>query len=335
MRAVTRLPFILALGFGCAMLLSLPRSAVSQETGSQAALTPTASDFTARISGYEPSFIGWVFDDEPHARFQISIRYPFMPFAAFDADPNAEFFGGIAGFYVAYTGVYDIYFQRESAPTISREHNPGFYFRFDNCFHEPLILTTGYFHESNGQFISTREQYQAIPEHAQDFVSRSWDYLLLGARFTLPGLDEVKVGSPVRFIPGGPLQIMEKGGSPSDPSKLSFRVQGLYFLDKTGFGGAWREDDVFWEDVSAQPHISDYDGIRLTVIIQNAYYRLSDTLRTGYTASHLTNDLSLTFRIGKWLPLSIQWHAGYGPNPSDYHIYSKYFTLGCELYGLE
>jgi outer membrane phospholipase A len=59
---------------------------------------------------------------------------------------------------------------------------------------------------------------------------------------------------------------------------------------------------------------------------------VTETLRTGYTALNLTNDLSVTFRVRKWLPVSVQWHAGYGPDLATYQVYSQRIMLGFELY---
>jgi hypothetical protein len=105
-------------------------------------------------------------------------------------------------------------------------------------------------------------------------------------------------------------------------------------LEKQGFGTAWKEENIFWEDVSWQPQRSDFDGIRVSMVLQNPNYRLADTLRSGYNSIRLTNDLTFTYRIGKWLPVSIQWHRGYGPDLSTYHVFSQHLTLGFELYDL-
>ena len=92
---------------------------------------PPASDFFARVSSYQPSLVGWVFGEEPHLNFKISLKYPFLPFEAFGANTVTAFTGYRSGLYIAYTGRYDMYFKRQSGPTISREHNPGAYFDFD------------------------------------------------------------------------------------------------------------------------------------------------------------------------------------------------------------
>jgi hypothetical protein len=323
--------FILVCGFACGVLLIHPRLAVSQESEALPAVIAPAADFYPRVISYQPSYIGWVFGEEPHVNFQISIQYPFLPFEAFAANTRTAFVGYKSGLYVAYTGRYDIYFQRYSSPTITREHSPGMYFDFTRCFDQPLILTLGYFHDSNGQVIDTRAGYLAIAEHPQDAVSRGWDYLLLGASYTLPWLDRGNQETLKNFIPGGTLSTGVHSDPLADQMTLTFGAQGLYFLDKQGFGAAWKEERIFWEDLSVQPHRSDFDGIRVSLVLQSAHFRLADTLRAGYSLIHLTNDLSFTFRIGKWLPLSIQWHSGYGPDLSAYHIPSQRLTVGCEF----
>jgi outer membrane phospholipase A len=322
----------IALGIISIGILLNPRISTAEEATPTPERLTESGNFYPRISSYQPSYFGWSFSQEPHLTFQISIQYPFLPFEAFGSNTTNAFTGFRSGLYIAYTGIYDMYPNRTSGPTISREHNPGILLNFTQCFDQPLVLTTGYFHDSNGQVITTREQYQAIPDHAQDFVSRGWDYILLGSEFTFLSLEDTNHATPLHFLKDGSLGKQVPYDPTGNQTHLMLRAQGLYFLDKQGFGTAWKEEEIFWMDVSSQPKRSDYDGIRVTFVLQNVHYRLADTLRTGYTASHLTNDVSFTFRAWNWLPLSIQYHSGYGPDLSTYYVSSQFLTVGCELY---
>ncbi|NTV52527.1 MAG: hypothetical protein HGA76_05895 [Candidatus Firestonebacteria bacterium] len=310
-------------------MLAFVRPAVTAEVSA-----PVSNDFFPAVSGYEPSFFGWVLVDDPYGHFKVSIKYPFLPFVACGADTNSAFIGYKSGLYVAYTGIYDFYMTRSSSPIISREQNPGLFFDFNRCFDLPLTATLGYFHDSNGQSINSREEYLASREHPQDLISRGWDYTLWGASymFKLPWLDTV-TEKKYLDLPRTQLHGQIFNYNPNfDKSNLTISTQWLAFLDKQGFGAGWKEENVFWEDVTHQPKRSDYDGFRLKFMVQNAHYRLTETIRTGTTAPNITSDLSFTFRVRKWLPISLQWHRGYGPDLATYQVFSQRVVLGFELY---
>jgi outer membrane phospholipase A len=319
---------ILAIAGTAAVLLTVSPAFAAEIQASAPA------DFYPGVSSYEPAFFGWVVGNDPYVHFQVSIKYPFLPFVACGANTTTAFIGYKSGLYVAYTGIYDLIWSRYSSPVISREQTPGFFFDFNRCFALPLTVTLGYFHDSNGQAIDTREEYVAMSDHPQDYISRGWDYLLLGGSYVLklPWLDTMSERDYLR-LPRTKLHGTIFNYQPNlDKSNMTVSAQGLWFLEKQGFGIAWREERVFWEDVLRQPKRSDYDGVRVRFMIQNAHYRVTETLRTGYTALNLSNDLSITFRVRKWLPVSVQWHAGYGPDLATYQVYSQRITLGFELY---
>jgi len=184
------------------------------------------------------------------------------------------------------------------------------------------------------QSINTMQEYLAASDHAQDFVSRGWDYLLLSERALLnfPFFDTVAEKNYF-LISGTKLQNEIFNYEPTfDKSSLTISAQVLGFLNKQGFGIAWKEENDFWEPIAHQPQRSDYDGLRLHFMVQNAHYRITDMLRSGYTALNFSNDFSFTFRVRKWLPISVQIFNGYGPDLTTYQVYSHRVMLGFELY---
>ncbi len=86
------------------------------------------------------------------------------------------------GFGAYYTGIYDFYFNSEtSGPVISRLQNPGLRICYTRALAKKsftgIQYTLDVAHESNGMFISSREQFDAVKESfppdyiVQDFAS--------------------------------------------------------------------------------------------------------------------------------------------------------------------
>jgi outer membrane phospholipase A len=163
------------------------------------------------LTCYEPAyfgFIGWKPGSAPNRQlecyipFQVSMQYPLIPLNL-NLFGEWEYAGGKlidqdqSALYFVYNGKYDFFmYGRYSAPVVSRRQNPGVYFEFSRFLGGP-DAEWGYFHESNGQDIETKEAYvarQAKDGHAQDYLSRGWDYWLYGAKkkFELP--DEITPG---------------------------------------------------------------------------------------------------------------------------------------------
>ncbi len=171
------------------------------------------------LSGYEPSYFGYVGRDEnhidgSHLEFKVSIKYPLWGSLVNLGDEQKPDKRSQA-VYFSYTGQYDFYFgSRYSAPVISRRQNPGIFYKYEYDSRESgyKSFSLGYFHESNGQEIDNKdmfdrkvtelhdkicrddpnEQCLTDPRHQQeawamatDYISRGWDYLAASTKYTM------------------------------------------------------------------------------------------------------------------------------------------------------
>jgi len=224
------------------------------------------------LSGNEPSYFVYArdnHDESKHIEFYLSIKYPL----------GDEIIHGLLGdnstLFFNYNGKYDFFVSsRYSSPIISRRQNPGLMYEYK--LEEPLwglnSIKTGYFHESNGQTIDSASEYLAT-EHAEDYVSRGWDYIPLEFKF-------------------------------EDDKNFTFYLKGRYFLEKQ-MGKHEKEDEIFWEPVVGdQPEIEDYDGIRM--IFSKKFYfsangfqsmKIAAIFRSGYKDYNLSQRYEATFRI--------------------------------------
>ena len=195
----------------------------------------------SRLRGNEPSYFVYArdnHDDSKHIEFYLSVEYPFLDRAIH------WLFGENSSLFFNYNGKYDFFVSsRYSSPIISRRQNPGLMYEYK--LEEPVwglkSIKTGYVHESNGQTIDSIEEY-LVTEHAEDYVSRGWDYIPLDLKF--------------------------------EPfSNFTFYLKGRYFLEKQ-LGEYDKEDEIFWEPVvGKQPEIEDYDGIR--IIFSNLLFEIT------------------------------------------------------------
>jgi outer membrane phospholipase A len=209
---------------------------------------------------------------------------------------------------------------------ISRRQNPGLFIetgpandRTDDS-QSGWRLRLGYFHESNGQSVDTIEAYQAT-DFADDYVSRGWDYILLSGRHQTQ-----RSASNHRFLAQAGLRL--------------FLPLQMFSTD--------REDDIFWQDVSDQPNVNDYNGLHASL----AYDWLTDSacdadqlharlgLRTGNRhLNELADDLSLTAELGWTInhgdfraPIYLRYVNGYGIDIAHYHQRDHYIGLGVQLW---
>ncbi len=156
---------------------------------SHAVDTGTTSRKDSLIQPYEPVTAGYTkdSDDVPYVDVTLSLKFPLLPPRW--TDPN--------GLFLAFTGRFGFYWgTRDSSPVIGKSYNPKLIWRFVS---QPAdtrrrafgggaddyagYLDLAYAHQSNGQTISSAEQYQAEeakqrkPYFANEYISRGWDYL--------------------------------------------------------------------------------------------------------------------------------------------------------------
>jgi len=265
------------------------------------------------LRGNEPSYFALGHDSgsgENQIEFYLSIKYPLL------STPIENILGKDSSLYFNYNGKYDFYaFSRDSSPIISRKQNPGVMFEHTwppvaNIHLQSLKV--GYFHESNGQTVDTRAEYQAT-EHAIDYVSRGWDYLPLEAKLAV---SEKRHGIFGNFY---------------------LNLQGRYFLDRQMFRHD-REDEIFWETLAEQPQIEDFDGIRINLAtvfilprIEAREIKFNATYRSGYREFHLSQRYGATFRLFD-LPLYVYYSRGYGVEIATYHQEGTSYGVGFEFW---
>jgi hypothetical protein len=267
------------------------------------------------LSAYHPTYIGMVTDHgEERMQFEVSIQVRLLTLQGLGLD-GIE----LKGLNLGYDGLFDLYtLTRYSQPLVARVQNPGFFLVAEpKAGDEGTLrrLEAGWFHESNGQVIETKSQYdQAVAQDnaniAQDGVSRAWDYWYLSPSFAW---------------------------HPLGPALRCSLIPALRAF--TGAGGAVTaaEQDIFWRPQEPPSYISQYDGLRLRAALEWGsawrplnYLGLTADLRTGYDAWDMGRNVSerFTFCFKTWdLPWTAFYFKGYGPYPSDYTDY-------CESYGL-
>ena len=276
-------------------------------------------------------------DDEHHAEFYLSIKYPLVErkfhqwqdqFAAMD-NSSGRLFNAITPdrLLLHYNGLYDFYAinndRYDSAPVISRRQNPGISVEYDFA-HGKDTLRLGWFHESNGQQMEEDEIDRLDQlwttygeDHALAEVSRGWDYAMLRWQST----SQLFVDT-------------------LEDSWLKYNVEMRHFCDCQAFGFQdGREDDIWWEPGN-NLQISDFDGLR--TMVEGSLWKTErgrvafDTrleLKTGLyhsTGQYLSGKLSLGARFNN-LRTTLFYFDGYGKDLSTYHLRSRYVGIGLEL----
>ncbi len=268
------------------------------------------------ISSYHPTQVGLVTDHgEQRLQFQVSIQVRLL---------RLESLGwGLAGYQLkglnlGYDGLFDLYsWTRASQPLVSRVQNPGFFLLVQpGAGNDGALrrLEAGWFHESNGQVIESKSQFDQAAQQdtvnvAEDQVSRAWDYWYLSPTFAWHPL-----GPALRFS----------------------LIPALRIFTGAGGASAAAEQDIFWRPWEPPSYISQYDGLRLRAALEWGsawrplnYLGLAADLRTGYNTWGIGQNFSerFTFCFKTWeLPWTVYYFKGYGPYPSDYTDY-------CESYG--
>ena len=259
-------------------------------------------DLFKKLRSNEPNYFVLAKDnhDDWHLEFNLSIQYPLHSFN----DQN--------DLLLIYNGTYDFYFgTRSSSPVISRRQNPGLamHHDFDTSDQQSAQLRVGWYHESNGQIIETKEEYDNR-EFAQDYVSRGWDYLGLNYYFYLWGTKQ----------------------------ELDLRL----FCDCQAVGlDDGREDDVFWASVDEQPNINDYDGIRWKLDFgelrfgSNRFVKPRLEFKMGNRELNSLENFSTKLTLYELFypksPFTVFYFNGYGKEIASYNDRNSYIGFGFEL----
>jgi len=259
------------------------------------------------LSGYEPSYFGFVGRDEnhidgSHLEFNVSVKYPLWG-STVNLGSQGKEDKRSQGVYFSYTGKYDFYFgSRYSAPVISRKQNPGAFYKYEYDSRKSGFknVTFGYFHESNGQEIDSEDLYnnkvgelldkicrgdksegcltnqrhqQEAQAMATDYISRGWDYLAASSKYSLLHR---------RDLFGRRIAV-----------QTDFYLTARAYFNWQGLGAVkGREENLDWLEGIDNPgeKIYDYNTFQLTI---------NRTLDTGGCESIPNNQCS---RTGKnWL----------------------------------
>ena len=295
-----------------------------------------ADDTGRYLTGYQPSYFTLFAIDgiDTHMEFSVSLKYPL--------DKRRRW-------YFTYTGAYDFYVYdedapgRDSGPVVSRLQNPGIFYKYylDRTLTNLLevdddsslaavnefiptdwkleSISTGWFHESNGQTIdgSDTATFNATV-NAADYVSRGWDYL---------GID-IKHALNIDALAGERMAIYTR-------MRFHCGCQAAGFV-------SGREDNVTVFKGIDDEDIRDYDGLRLVFdhhLDRDKSYGIE--LRTGMTGADPLENWSFrveaTFRPG-WpefishVPINLFYFNGYGTNISTYHIRDDYVGIGIKMW---
>ncbi len=258
---------------------------------------------------------------------------------------------GKSGITVAYVGVYDFYFgTKESGPVISRKQNPFLY-----IFTEHLTYTEysakgaiGVGHESNGQFISSKQSHEYFeksfndevhgvdgsgskPKYSQynleDWASMGWNYY-----YTEIGLKKNKVIGT--------------------NASLMFKIHLRWFFTHGTIDPRNQilEENIFYDDeLINKTSIRDYDGFRYSLewkgdsrhynVLRSNYLvydpSISIGVRHGYVSSSFNPTIwgRIYFKLLGTLPVFYKYTNGYGRDISNYPYRFSSHALGIELGG--
>jgi hypothetical protein len=271
------------------------------------------------LASDEPNMLGWTrdtYEKQGFMDFTLSLRYPLF-FGTLDEGYKFNMLP-----FISFTGRMGQYFDRHSAPVVTKRFNPKLFFRFYEPTHaEGMRLWSddngldyydlGYAHESNGQSVDSPALFAAAvnsygsPAIAQDYVSRGWDYLAYKRH----------------------LQMHDKFG-------LASLDAGIRYFLRHGLLQASSEEYYLWEGPRTITHISQVDGLRLKLNFaqRRDWFRgASLLLMTGYRepGRHNTARLELGFTpLSDFMgvPIVLWGQTGYRVNIAQYYRHT--WSLG-------
>lgn len=290
------------------------------------------------LESYEPNTIGETKDkdDVPFMDFKISVKYPLFPAMLH------EQIGPDTNLYFAFTGRFGQYIStRSSSPVIGKRFNPKLIWRQTLSWNEetykcvsnpatsvidssqcksdrtPLdYIDFAYAHESNGQSITTLNQYLQAradadkPDFANDHLSRGWDYLEVTGKHVWPGQNSKLSGylSGKYYLKHGLLQ-----GDPEEYNDWENNPEGKPRKSVNGLSGIlkWQWKREIFKDYIYDP-------------------KLAIVFETGYSQpfKYNTTRMELGFKVIE-LPITFWRQTGYGSDLAQY--YKKVNSVGIEL----
>ena len=292
---------------------------------------------------YEPTTIGWTWDsdDVSFMDFKLSLMYQLFPGnLTHILNKLHDGLGSNSALYFAFTGRLGQYIgTRDSSPVIGKRFNPKLFFRFWGESTDPSkpdhstasYLDVGYAHESNGQSINTKAEYDIAhdqaaafkqdPEYINDQLSRGWD----DVEITL------KNEKLYRTIKG--IKIYSDKIFNFD---LSNYIELKYFLPHGLLQGAPEDyNPAIHYDSEGQPR-RRMDGVSEAVkgvaVIDGTKFKYYASIVTGYAHFGTFKTYRLEFsRMILEIPFTIWGQWGYNSDLAQYYKKASSFGFYVDL----
>lgn len=280
-----------------AALASSVRAQVPQSSGAR----------EPALESYEPNTVGFTkdSDDDGFLDVKLSLIYPLAP----QLTRDHLYFAATVRF-AQYLGT------RESSPVIGKRFNPKLIWRQFTSGKAPLFMDYvdfAYAHESNGQSITTPEEFAFEVQRqvavgnradaAKDFISRGWDYVEVASKHSLP----------------------------HQPGELTLYTSFRYFLSDGLLQGKAEEYKSWENDAEGKPR-KDVQGIAALLKLERFDLGAKFALgwETGYGEPFRYNTLRLEARKNLLeLPLLLFYQNGYNSDLAQY--YKRVSTIGIAL----
>lgn len=270
------------------------------------------------LESYEPNTVGFTkdSDDDGFLDVKLSLIYPLAP----KLTKEHLYFAATVRF-AQYLGT------RESSPVIGKRFNPKLIWR-EFAPRRPFFLDYvdfAYAHESNGQSITTPEEFAfevqrqvAVgnrPDAAKDFISRGWDYVEMASKHT-----------------------PRTWRSRDDHGQLNIYTSFRYFLHDGLLQGRAEEYNSWENDPEGKPR-KQVQGIAVFLKREKWWHdrerdfsgaKLGFGWETGYEKPFRYNTFRLEGRADVFeLPLLLFYQNGYNSDLAQY--YKRVSTIGIAL----
>lgn len=310
------------------LLLLMPALGLAADDTVKPAVT-TIQRPTLLVSD-EPNTLGTAedgYEGVAYMDFNLSLRYPLAYESRLEGRNNIT---GLWMPYFSFTGRMSQYFNRRSAPVVTKRFNPKFMVRVYGT--EPQAgrkvwvddytldyYDVGYAHESNGQYVNSAVAFNDVAANfgstdiAQDYVHRGWDYLDYRRHLHF---EKNRIG------------ILD--------------LELKYFL-KHGLAQKTAMDTYAWETPRTITYIGQVDGIRMRagVDVNNGWFKNAYvSWITGYRniARYNTFRIESTFTpLTTYLgvPVVLWWQTGYDNSVARFYQHSWYAGIAFSFETME
>jgi len=288
--------------------------------GAAVATTSTVEVTEPVVHVYEPNRVGLTrdSDDETFLDFTVSVRVvPLPPLNRLLEDRWSTVPDGLQLAFSTRLGQY--LFTRDSAPVVAKRFNPKLFLRWELA--EANHVDVAYGHESNGQNVTTLEQFEAAQAAAVgrgdekrtafDQISRGWDYAEL--RLSFASHDSTEGGWR---------------------TTVSIR----HFLDKGGLLQGDAENINDWEEPGGVRKRQDVHGLRSVFRWHTSRglwierFKVSLTYETGIARpfEHHSFRLDAVFHP-RGIPLFLSYARGHNGDLAQFDRVTDSYGVGLEF----